>query len=166
MGQREIGWCEPENPAEEKYEFTNVDVGPFDKSDWPNEPTAYRATSHFIQHYRQNDRIFSGDIIAEAISSGQMVPAFNDCGAFYTDREGVVYYFIVGWDQDSPQPKERGERVLVTGWPWVYDRELALDSGRYSSRVLTRMQNVNQTLMNEQTADDFWLEYFEEGMEA
>lgn len=153
-------WCRPEDPYNDEFQFVGVSSDGFDPDNWPTTPPAYRPTTHFYQLYRENDRVFSGDIIDEAISSGDIVPALNECGAFYTDKSGVVYYIVVGWDFECRNPREKGERVVVTGWPWVYDRELALDAG-FSTRILNRMQSVNETLFNEKTADHDWLDYFE-----
>lgn len=154
------GW-EPKDPQNNDFRFKLSDDSSFDPDDWPSAPDAYRPTSHFTQRFNNINRVLTGDIINDAITSNQLVPALNDCAAFYTTKPGVVYYIVVGWDRTSPSPQERGDRVVVTGWPWLYDREEALDSGRFSSRILNRIQEINNTLFTEETADDDWLEYFE-----
>lgn len=153
------GW-RPRDPPDD-FRFPVADTDNFTPNDWPADPSAYRSTSHFRQRFRQHDRVFYGDILRDAITSGNLVPALRDTAAFYTDRDGVVYYVLVGWDHSVENPQANDERVVITCWPWVYDRETALDSGRYSTRLLNQMMGLNNTLLNEDTADDFWLEYYD-----
>lgn len=148
----------PRDPPDD-FRFSSDDTDAYDPDDWPRDPSLYRPTMHFRQRFHDYNRVLDGDHIREAITEGEKIPAINDCGAFYTTRPGIVYYVIVGWDLTSDADSD--DRVVVTAWPWVYDRDSALDAG-YSSRVLTRMQRLNGTVFNEHTADHDWLEYYEQ----
>lgn len=150
--------CKPIAPSEGNFRLRGVDDDDFNETDWPRDPSEYRPTTHFLQQYREYDRVLSDDVINNAITEGILVPALDDCAAFALDSHGVVYYFIVGADLERNNPWDG--RVVVTAWPWVYDREIALDNG-YSTLVLNRMQELNSQFMNESTSDDDWLEYYE-----
>jgi hypothetical protein len=152
------GW-RPRNPPED-FSFPAAHSDDFDPDDWPADPSAYRPSSHFRQRFREYDRCFTSDRLRETIEAGNRVPALRDTCAFYLDRSGVAFYVIVGWDLSLDTPREDDERIAVTCWPWVYDHDKALDTGRWSTRILNRMMTLNGTLLNEQTADDFWLEYY------
>lgn len=160
--QHQKPWM-PRNPPED-FRFSSDNASEYSPDDWPREPDAYRPTMHFRQRFHDYNRALDGSHINEAITEGTKIPAMHTCGAFYTTRPGVVYYVVVGWDRTSDPASN--DRVVVTGWPWVYDREAAIESGRYSTRVLNRIQQLNGTLFNEHTVDDDWLGYYEEGLHA
>lgn len=157
MSTQQPGIWEPRSPESGDFRFVECNGDRFDPSEWPADPRKYRATQHFTQRFRRYERAFQGKDIREAISSGNLVPALGDCAAFYTTRPGVVIYIVVGWDRSSPSASN--DRVVVTGWPYVFDREEALESGTWATTTLNRIQHLNGTLMNEETADEFWLDY-------
>lgn len=152
---------EPRNPHDGDFRFKAVNRPDFSPDNWPADPGEYRPTSHFIRRYRNHERVFTGDVINNAITSGEVVPALDDCAAFYDAYPGVVYYVIVGWDQSYDAPRKLDKRVVVTGWGWVFDRDAALDSGRFSSRTLTKMQKTNEQLFGDDPDNKFWMEYFD-----
>jgi len=162
MGHDPTRW-QPTDPKAGDFSFQNIDPAGFDPDDWPAEPSAYRPTTHFRTRYQEYGRLLDGDIIHNAITGGDLIPAADGCGAFYTTHPGIVFYIIVGWDHQHDSPREEDARAVVTGWPWVFDRDEALDSGRYSTRVLNRMMDLNGTLYNEGTADHDWLTYYAKG---
>lgn len=148
----------PIDPPDD-FSFSGVDSLDFNPDHWPNEPDKYRPTAHFRQRFNDYHRALTGEIINDAITGGKKIPASDDCVAFYTTDPGIVYYLIAGWDHQTPPDSD--DRVIITGWPYVYDRDAALNDGRYSLRLINRVQEINQSLFNAETADDDWLEYYE-----
>lgn len=151
----------PRDPKNGDFRFKSVERPNFSPDNWPADPGEYRPTKHFIRRFRDGERVFTGDVINNAISSGDILPAHDDCAAFYDAYPGVVYYVIVGWDESYDNPKELGRRVAVTGWGWVFDRDAALDCGRFSSRTLNQIQKTNEKLFDGTSGCSFWADYFD-----
>lgn len=108
----------------------------FDPSDYPQEPEAYTPLQHFCNRFKEDERFLTPEVINKCISEGDLRNNHDGCACFRKRWGGVAYYLIAGFH-------EKGYRVLITGWPHLHSREIAMDSGRWSSEELDTIEELN-----------------------
>jgi len=101
------------------------------------DPEDYLPAASFRQRMRELGGIVDGDMIDDAIEYGSGVRASEGCNAFVLFRPGVTFSFI--W---KPSDGVRYAGDMISVWPYVYDREKALDSGRWSSKEINTMEEI------------------------
>jgi hypothetical protein len=117
----------------------------FRESDYPREPNEYTPLRHFRQRFREDDRYLNGEVIESCITEGEIRDNGDGCACFRKIwGGGVAYYLVAGFH-------ERGYRVLVTGWPYVHDRQAALESGRWNSKQLNIIEEDNKRMGKQQS---------------
>lgn len=110
----------------------------FKPSDYPQEPSAYTPLRHFVNRFKEDERFLTPEVINQCISEGDLRDNGDGCACFRKVwGGGVGYYLIAGFH-------EKGYRVLVTGWPHLHNREVALRSGRWSSEELDTIRDLNE----------------------
>ena len=101
------------------------------------EPKEYKPTSSFRNRIRELGGIVDGDMINDAIMYGTSTCASEGCNAFVLFKPGVTFSFI--W---RPAASVHHTANMISVWPYVYDREKALDSGYWSSREINTMEEI------------------------
>ena len=101
------------------------------------EPNEYIPAASFRQRIRELGGIVDGDMIDDAIEYGSGVRASEGCNAFVLFRPGVTFSFI--W---RPAASVHHTANMISVWPFVYDREKALDSGYWSSKQINTMEEI------------------------
>lgn len=128
---------------------------------WPRETGLYSPTSKFTSRFVELGDIIDGDDITEAILYGERYAAARGCVAFVSDLGGVALYIIVSYDVPDDLSLESRpsldqypnltpddlDYVAVTLWPYVYDREKAWGTGRWSSEQLDRIDDVEPDII-------------------
>jgi len=123
----------------------------FDPSLYPQDPAAYTALDHFIQRFKEPERFLTDEVVRTTIEDGDLRDNGDGCACFRQPwGDGVAYYLIAGHHYD-------GYRVMVTGWPWVHNREAALDSGRWSNDELDTIEQLNERKKTH--FSDEWADY-------
>jgi hypothetical protein len=120
----------------------------FREYDYPDNPGLYTPLRHFYQRYKEQERFLTDEVIEACIEEGDLRDNHDGCACFRKEwGDGVAYYLIAGFH-------EKGYRVIVTGWPHLHDREVALNSGRWSSSELDDIEALNERYQ-EGFADDY-----------
>ena len=126
--------------------------------DWSREMDDFRATIDFITSFKQDDRQFDDKILELIFEYGEMIPEFNNGNlekvTFKYDHYGVEYYLITAWCDEFD-----GERVIITGWPYLRDEERAKRSGEWASIELKKIERFN-SMTRDGVADEYE-EYFD-----
>ena len=121
---------------------------PFVERDYPRDPNEYTPHRHFIQRYKEDRRFLNSEIIESAITDGDLRDNNDGCACFRLERgKGVAYYLIAGFHKD-------GYRILITAWPCVHSRRLALKSDMWDEEQLDRIEKFN-----DKTSEDFEVQY-------
>lgn len=104
------------------------------------EPSDYLPTDSFRNRMRELGGIVDGGMINDAIQYGEAVRASDGCNAYVLFRPGVTFSFI--WEPyDGVQYAGR----MISVWPYLYNREKALDTGLWSSSQLYTIEEVAAT---------------------
>jgi hypothetical protein len=111
--------------------------------DWSRDMSDFRATIDFISSWKEDARHFDKQILKLIFDYGEMKPEFHDNGdldkvVFKYDHYGVEYYLLTAWCNEFPN-----ERVIITGWPYLRDKERAKMSGEWSSIELATISKFN-----------------------
>lgn len=123
----------------------------FDPADYPAEPSAYTPLDHFVQRFKEPERFLTDEVVRRTIREGDLRDNSDGCGCFRKPwPNGVAYYLVVGYHHD-------GYRIIITGWPWVHDRETALDTGEWTTTELDTIKKLNDR--NHTYFADQWQEY-------
>lgn len=121
-----------------------------DEDLWPRDPSIYEPTEKFIQRFKDFGSFMDGDIIEDAIKYGELYTASRGCVTFINDLGGVAFYIVVTSEPKVDISNKNATEVedynyrAVSIWPYVYNREQALDTGRWSSRFLDKIQNLTE----------------------
>lgn len=122
----------------------------FREYDYPRRPGVYTPLDHFIQRYKEPDRFLTDEVVRTAITEGKLTNNGDGCACFQLPRGGVTYYLIAGFHNV-------GYRIMITGWPWLHDRDEARYSGEWSSRELDAIEALNNR--DDRTHSDEWGDY-------
>lgn len=125
-----------------------------DENEWSREPEDYSITHKFRQRYSELSSVMSGDIIEDAFRYGELIQASQGHVAFMNDLGGVTISIIVDSDE-SYKGSGRWYRVKSI-WPYVYDKEKALDTGQWSSRQLFE---IEEYVARHKDSEEDWEEY-------
>jgi hypothetical protein len=117
------------------------------EKEWSNDPGDYTITNKFRQRYSELSSVVNGDIIDDAIRYGELIKASQEHVAFMNDLGGVSISIIV--------TMYMGYKA-VSIWPYIYDKEKARSTGKWSSRQLYEIEDYVATHKDE-TVD--WEEY-------
>jgi len=103
----------------------------------------FRATLDFIGSFKEDARKFNERILSLIFDYGEMKPEFHEDGSiekvvFKYDHYGVEYYLLTAWDNEFPD-----ERVIITGWPYIRDRQRAKRSGEWTKHDLHEISEFN-----------------------
>jgi hypothetical protein len=110
---------------------------PFNPDDYPRDPSAYRATTHFGQRFREDERFLTDEVIRKAITEGELRNNGDGCGCFVQPwGSGVKYYLLVGHHLS-------GYRIAVTAWPYVHDRRKAMNCPLWSTKQIDVIERFN-----------------------
>lgn len=109
------------------------------------KPSDYLPADSFRNRMRELGGIVTGDMINDAIQYGEAVRASEGCNAYVLFRPGVTFSFI--WE---PYDGVRYEGRMISVWPYLYDREKALDTGLWSSSQLYTIEEVAATNAEEE----------------
>lgn len=105
-------------------------------------------TDHFAQKFRNPRRFLTDEVVRSTIETGWLRDNKDGCGCFVKPwGEGVTYYLIVGYHQD-------GYPIAVTAWPFLRDREAALNSGEWSSEAIDRIEELNAEFRRKNDAEN------------
>lgn len=131
----------------------------FDPSrDWSRDISDFRATLDFIGSFKEDARQFSREILELIFDYGEMKPEFENGGlekvVFKYDHFGVEYYLLTAWCNEYPD-----ERVIITGWPYLRDKERAEMSGKWTSIELKQIKRFNS--MSGTSISDEYNDYFD-----
>lgn len=136
----------PEYIQDAKFIKPGLDV---DEELWPRDPNIYEPSEKFISRFKQFGSTMDGDIIEDAIKYGELYTASRGCVAFVNNLEGVAFYIIVAKEVKPSFNKDKDIATVndynyrgITIWPYVYNREMALDTGRWSSRHLNQIEEL------------------------
>lgn len=111
-----------------------------DDNEWPRDPSEYHITLKFRERFKEFGSIIDGDIVRRAIQEGDLYEASRDCVAFVEDMDGVSLCVVVGMGREEDSGYAPLNAVSI--WPYLYDREKALNTGRWSSRELNEMEEL------------------------
>ncbi|WP_372611675.1 hypothetical protein [Halomonas sp.] len=110
----------------------------FSLSDYPHQPEKYHITTHFRQRMKDPERFLSGEVIARTFTCGALRVNEDGCAAFnWTRGDGVEYWLLAGFH-------EAGYRIAITAWPYLRDRQKALDSYRWTKAEIDTIEAFNQ----------------------
>jgi len=130
----------------------------FCKQDYPHQPHKYHLHIHFLQRMKEPERFLNGEVIARLISEGHLKDNKDGCAAFHWSRfGGIEYWLIAGYHVD-------GYRVVVSAWPYLRDREAALQSNRWTNEKLDMVEEFNKQKKRKESEPSLrerWSEYFE-----
>jgi len=101
------------------------------------KPSDYYPSDKFRQRVRELGGIVTGDMINDAVEYGEAVRASEGCNAYVLFKPGVTFSFI--WE---PEDSVRYEGRFISVWPYVYDKERALNSGLWSSNQIMTIEEV------------------------
>ena len=110
----------------------------FREYDYPRQPGLYTPLRHFGQRFREPERFLTDEVVETCIAEGDLRDNGDSCACFRKEwGGGVAYYLIAGFHK-------KGYRVVVTAWPHLHNREIALRSGRWSSGKLDTIEELNE----------------------
>lgn len=123
---------------------------------YPRDVDFYEPSQKFIGRVKELNGAIEGDDISFAINYGEMYAAARGCVAFVNDAGGVVYYIVVEAElkehlKTKGHSKDEGIQELtvndfnhraVTVWPYVYDRDRAWDTGRWTGQELDIIESI------------------------
>lgn len=121
--------------------FINPEVE-VDEDLWSRNPNDYTPTTKFTQRFKEFGVLVEGDVIRDAIQYCPIYEADGGCVAFVNNLGGVAYYIIVANDDGD-------DYAAVSIWPYVYDREGALDTGQWSSKDLDKIEELSEEKIDE-----------------
>lgn len=137
-----------------QHEFANIDWDrPYDRSDWPHDPSLYHKSDHFVQRCKESWRHLDDEVVGKTIALGQVKNNNDGCAAFHRWDNGIVWWVIAGWHIS-------GYRLLVSGWPYLKSRKRAERSGLFPEAMLAHIQAANDA-KRAPTWEDEWAEYNE-----
>lgn len=127
-----------------------------DQDLWPRCPSKYVPTRKFQQRFKDLGSIVTEDDVTGAIRYGEVWPSARATISFVNDLGGVVIYVVASSDlksdedlevrpSESQYPDLQPEDfyyTLVTLWPYVYDRERAWGTGRWSGQQLDEIEEI------------------------
>lgn len=110
--------------------------------DWSRDMGDFRATLDFIGSFKENARQFNEHILELIFQYGEMKPEFEGDSlekvVFKYDHYGVEYYLLTAWCNEFPD-----ERVIITGWPYLRNRNRAMRSGEWTKHELHEISEFN-----------------------
>lgn len=123
---------------------------------FPREPDRYEPSDKFIQRFRKLGGAVKGDDIEDAIKYGESFTAARGCVAFVKNAGGVAFYMVVdaeynGHEDIEPEALQDHYDELdaddfkhraVTLWAYVYDRDRAWDTGRWTGDQLDTIEEL------------------------
>lgn len=116
---------------------------------WPRDPYRYDPTNAWRNRIKELDGIVGSEDIQEAIQLGDMYKSANDTLTFVNDLGGLVIYVVV-----DAQLQKRGDSYPtnptmedywfkgVTVWPYIYDRDKAWSTGRWTGDDLDKVEQM------------------------
>lgn len=129
------------------------------------EPELYEPTRKFTQRFKELGGAVEGSYISDAIKYGEVYVSDRDTITFVKDAGGVGYYIVTAIEaqingvvgkwfnilrhSDIPPDAITHQReTAVTLWAYVYDEEEARATGRWSSKELRKIQQLEPDLDN------------------
>lgn len=139
----------------EGAKFLRTEEG-IDEWMYPRDPDRYEPTRKFRQRFRELGGCINGQDINDAFEYGELYPAAQGCASFIKDAGGVAFYVIVSanlkpnYEDKRPLSEEQYKKfnaddfdhTAVTVWPYVYDRDRAWNTGRWSGKQLDKIQDI------------------------
>jgi len=122
-----------------------------DENWWPRDPFRYDPTRKWKKRMRRLSGIIETQDVREAIQQGDIYRAAKGNVAFTYDLEGLAIYVVM----DAQLEKEGDEYPTdpdksdywfkgVTVWPYIYDRELAWSTGRWTGKQLDVVEQIRK----------------------
>lgn len=129
----------------------------FDEELYPRDPLKYTPSDKFLDRFNRLGGIINSDDVQETIRYGKMYPSARGTVSFVKDLGGVILYIVVTadvpTDEDNLAPREATEKYPslqiedldhsgITIWPYLFSRDKALDTGRWSTKQLKEIQEI------------------------
>lgn len=118
---------------------------------WPRHPPRYDPTDNFQSRMRRLSGIIDGKDVKKAIEEGDIYRAANENVAFVNDLGGLAIYVVVDaklqkrGDEYPTNPMKSDYYFKgVTVWPYIYDRDDAWGTGRWSSKELDIIEQIKK----------------------
>jgi len=109
---------------------------------YPRNPDDYEPLDHFLQRQNESWRMLRREIggfsaVRKTIYAGYLTDNKDGCAKFSLDVAGIMYIVLVGYHTD-------GHRIAVTGWPFCYDEETALESDEWRADEVAAVVQHNE----------------------
>lgn len=122
-----------------------------DEDWWPRDPYRYDPTEKWKQRMRRLSGIIESGDVREAIQTGDIYRAANNNIAFVKDLSGIVLYVVMDAqlqkvDDEYPTNPSKTDYWFkgVTVWPYIYDRDKAWSTGRWTGRELDVVEQIRK----------------------
>jgi len=116
---------------------------------WPRDPTYYIRTKAWKQRIDTLLGVISQDQIHNTIRSGEVYSSLSNSVTFVKEFNGVVLYVIVsaelncfGGEYPTNPSVNDYTYNAVSIWPYVWDRDKAMNQGKWSEQDLESIQEL------------------------
>lgn len=145
-------------------QFINHEAA-IDTEMWPRDFYRYDPSRKAVARMMELGGIINADDVEQSISLGERYAAARSCVAFVSDIGGVALYTVVTADvRKGSEHKLEGIRpseseidfgpddldyIIVTIWPYAYNRKRAWETGRWTGGQLDIIQDIEPEVPNE-----------------
>lgn len=120
-----------------------------DEDWWPRDPYIYTGTKKWSERVKRLEGIINTTDIQEAFQLGDIYKSANNTVCFINDLDGLVIYVVadaqllkVGDSYPTDPDHTDYNFKAVTVWPYVYDRDSAWATGRWTGQQLDEVEEI------------------------